>query len=248
MIDTVIVSGGDIQSDFALDFLEKKITEDEKICLIAADRGLEFFLEDRIWPDVVIGDFDSLSEEGKEFLEVPAGIKTNSEIPYGGMTNWKVQKQTGEEKKEVEIIRLRPEKDDSDTQSAMNYAIRTGAKEIAILGVTGKRVDHLMANFGLLVLAQKQGASVTLVDSYNYMKLVSSGTVLRKSEQFGKYVSFFQLGGDVTGLTLEGFKYPLSNYHLTVADSGLTVSNEISSESAKIIYDKGTLLMIMSRD
>ena len=52
----------------------------------------------------------------------------------------------------------------------------------------------------------------------------------------------------MTGLTLEGFKYPLSNYHLTVADSGLTVSNEISSESAKIIYDKGTLLMIMSRD
>ena len=248
MTDTIIVSGGDIQSDFALDFLEKKIKENEKICLIAADRGLEFFLEHQILPDVVIGDFDSLSEEGKEFLEVPAGIKTNSEIPYGGMTNWKVQKQTGEEKKEVEIIRLRPEKDDSDTQSAMNYAIRTGAKEIAILGVTGKRVDHLMANFGLLVLAQKQGASVTLVDSYNYMKLVSSGTVLRKSEQFGKYVSFFQLGGDVTGLTLEGFKYPLSNYHLTVADSGLTVSNEISSESAKIIYDKGTLLMIMSRD
>ena len=240
MIDTVIVSGGDIQSDFALDFLKKNAEKagKEKIRLIAADRGLEFFLEQQILPDVVIGDFDSLSEEGKEFLEVPAGIKTN----------WKVQKQTGEEKKEVEIIRLRPEKDDSDTQSAMNYAIRTGAKEIAILGVTGKRVDHLMANFGLLVLAQKQGASVTLVDSYNYMKLVSSGTVLRKSEQFGKYVSFFQLGGDVTGLTLEGFKYPLSNYHLTVADSGLTVSNEISSESAKIIYDKGTLLMIMSRD
>ena len=250
MIDTVIVSGGDIQSDFALDFLKKNAEKagKEKIRLIAADRGLDFFLEQQILPDVVIGDFDSLSEEGKEFLEVPAGIKTNSEIPYVVMTNWKVQKQTGEEKKEVEIIRLRPEKDDSDTQSAMNYAIRTGAKEIAILGVTGKRVDHLMANFGLLVLAQKQGASVTLVDSYNYMKLVSSGTVLRKSEQFGKYVSFFQLGGDVTGLTLEGFKYPLSNYHLTVADSGLTVSNEISSEFAKIIYDKGTLLMIMSRD
>ena len=31
MIDTVIVSGGDIQSDFALDFLEKKIKENEKI-------------------------------------------------------------------------------------------------------------------------------------------------------------------------------------------------------------------------
>ena len=83
MIDTVIVSGGDIQSDFALDFLKKNAEKagKEKIRLIAADRGLEFFLEQQILPDVVIGDFDSLSEEGKEFLEVPAGIKTNSEIP-----------------------------------------------------------------------------------------------------------------------------------------------------------------------
>ena len=56
----------------------------------------------------------------------------------------------------------------------------------------------------------KAGADGTLVDRYNYMKLISDGTVLKKSEQFGKYISFFPLGGDVTGLTLEGFKY--SNY------------------------------------
>lgn len=250
MIDTIIVSGGDIQCDFALDFL-KKYTEkcrEENIRLIAADRGLEFFLDCRIMPDVVIGDFDSLSEDGKEFLEISDRNKADSEIPYGGMTNWKIQKEFEKKPKDMDVIRLRPEKDDSDTQSAMNYAIRTGAKEIVILGVTGKRVDHLMANFGLLVLAQKQRASVTLLDRYNYMKLIPSGTVLKKSEQFGKYVSFFSLGGEVTGLTLEGFKYSLNEYHLTAADSGLTVSNEISSEIAKVTYESGSLLMIMSRD
>lgn len=250
MIDTVIVSGGDIQSDFALDFLKKSTdkTGKENICLIAADRGLEFFLKHQILPDIVIGDFDSMSETGKEFLGIADEKKSDTEIPYGGMTNWKVQKASGKSIKTIEIIRLRPEKDDSDTQSAMNYAIRTGAKEIAILGVTGRRVDHLMANFGLLVLAQNEGVSVTLVDQYNYMKLIPSGTVLKKAEQFGKYVSFFQLGGDVTGLTLEGFKYPLDKYHLTIADSGLTVSNEIVDETAKVTYETGNLLMIMSRD
>ena len=74
MIDTIIVSGGDIQSDFALDFLEKKIKENEKICLIAADRGLEFFLEHQLLPDVAIGDFDSLSEEGRGFLRLQIGM------------------------------------------------------------------------------------------------------------------------------------------------------------------------------
>ena len=123
-----------------------------------------------------------------------------------------------------------------------------GAKKIVIFGVTGNRVDHLMANFGLLILAQNQGAEVILVDQYNYMKLISDGTVLKKSEQFGKYVSFFPFGGNVTDLTLEGFKYSLDHYRLTTADSGLTVSNEIVSEKAKVTYQSGTLLMIMSRD
>ena len=242
MIDTIIVSGGDIQSDFALYFLKKNIEKAgrENIRLIAADRGLEFFLDYLILPDVVIGDFDSLSEDGKNFLEMQ-----NEDIPYGGMLEWKLQKGEG---KVVEVVRLRPEKDDSDTQSAMNYAIQNGAKEIVILGVTGNRVDHLMANFGLLILAQKQDTEVALADRYNYMKLIPSGTSLNKAEQFGKYVSFFPLGGDVTGLTLEGFKYPLDKYHLTTADSGLTVSNEISEEYAKVTYESGTLLMIMSRD
>lgn len=242
MIDTIIVSGGDIQSDFALYFLKKNIEKAgrENIRLIAADRGLEFFLDYLILPDVVIGDFDSLSEDGKNFLEMQ-----NEDIPYGGMLEWKLQKGEG---KVVEVVRLRPEKDDSDTQSAMNYAIQNGAKEIVILGVTGNRVDHLMANFGLLILAQKQDTEVALADRYNYMKLIPSGTILKKAEQFGKYVSFFPLGGDVTGLALEGFKYPLDKYHLTTADSGLTVSNEISEEYAKVTYESGTLLMIMSRD
>ena len=242
MIDTIIVSGGDIQSFFALYFLKKNIETAgrENILLIAADRGLEFFLDYLILPDVVIGDFDSLSEDGKNFLEMQ-----NEDIPYGGMLEWKLQKGEG---KVVEVVRLRPEKDDSDTQSAMNYAIQNGAKEIVILGVTGNRVDHLMANFGLLILAQKQDTEVALADRYNYMKLIPSGTILKKAEQFGKYVSFFPLGGDVTGLTLEGFKYPLDKYHLTTADSGLTVSNEISEEYAKVTYESGTLLMIMSRD
>ena len=105
-----------------------------------------------------------------------------------------------------------------------------------------------MANFGLLVLAKKQEAEVILADQYNYMKLVSDGEIIKKSTQFGKYVSFFPFGGDVTGLTLEGFKYSLDNYHLATADSGLTVSNEIVSEKAKVTYRSGTLLMIMAQD
>ena len=130
----------------------------------------------------------------------------------------------------------------------MNHMIREGAKEILIFGATGTRLDHVLANLGLLSMGKEQGVQIVLADQWNYITLVESGTVLKKEEQFGKYVSFFSVGGDVAGLSLKGFKYPLNRYHLTVADSGLTVSNEITEETAEITYDSGQLLMIMSRD
>ena len=219
MKDVIIVSGGNIQRDFALDFLKKNKTE--KIDLIAADRGVEFFKGTDWQPEVTVGDFDSLSAEGALYLQ---GLR------------------------ETEIMRLKPEKDDSDTQSAVNQMIRRGAKDILILGATGTRLDHVLANLGLLSMGKEKGVHIAIADQWNYITLAESGTILHREEQFGKYVSFFTVGGDVTGLTLRGFKYPLNGYHLTVEDSGLTVSNEISEETAEILYESGQLLMIMSRD
>ena len=219
MKDTIIVSGGNIHKDFALDFLKKNKTE--QTCLIAADRGVEFFMGTDLEPDVAVGDFDSLSAEGAKYMETL---------------------------KHTEIRRLKPEKDDSDTQSAANYAIEQGTERIMILGATGNRIDHLMANFGLLMLGKTKQVQIVLVDAYNYMSLIESGMILKKEEQFGKYVSFFPIEGEVTGLTLKGFKYPLNSYTLKVEDSGLTVSNEISDPEAEVTFETGKLLMIMSRD
>ena len=219
MKDTIIVSGGNIHKDFALDFLKKNKTENT--CLIAADRGVEFFMGTDLEPDVAVGDFDSLSAEGAKYMETL---------------------------KHTEIRRLKPEKDDSDTQSAANYAIEQGTERIMILGATGNRIDHLMANFGLLMLGKIKQVQIVLVDAYNYMSLIESGMILKKEEQFGKYVSFFPIEGEVTGLTLKGFKYPLNSYTLKVEDSGLTVSNEISDPEAEVTFETGKLLMIMTRD
>ena len=222
-IDTVIVSGGMIQEDFALDFL-KKIQEERKgkqLVLMAADRGLDFFRKNGITPDIADGDFDSLSVEGKKYLE---------------------------NLKDTEIIRLQPEKDDTDTQSTLNLAIAKGSENILILGATGGRIDHLIGNLGLLTLGKLKGVSVAIADAQNYICLVKSGTILSKAGQFGKYVSFFSAGEAVEGLTLKGFKYPLNNFCLTTADSGLTVSNEIRDDTAQITYDRGSLMMVMSRD
>lgn len=219
MTDAIIVSGGNIRKDFALDFLKKN--RKEGTCLIAADRGVEFFLETRETPDVVVGDFDSFRGDPRSWRRV---------FP------------------QVEILQLMPEKDDSDTQHAVNYAMERGAEKIFILGATGRRLDHFMANLELLLLGKKRGVPVILADSHNYIALAESGTVLKRQEQFGRYISFFPMNGDVYGLTLRGFRYPLLRHHLTAEDCGLTVSNEIADDQAEIFFEKGTLLMMMTRD
>ncbi len=225
MKEAVIVSGGNINGDFALDFLKQKTEAKGRdgICLLAADRGLEFFGKTSFVPDVAVGDFDSLSPEGQELLQNFEGQ---------GMA----------------VCRLRPEKDDSDTQSALMQAVSMGMKRIFLLGATGGRIDHLLANLELLSLGEALGAEIIMVDEQNCISLIPSGTKLARESQFGRYVSFFPVGGDVTELTLTGFKYPLTGHHLTVTDCGLTLSNEITEDSGTVTYDRGSLLMIQSKD
>ncbi|MGI6069900.1 MAG: thiamine diphosphokinase [Blautia sp.] len=214
-MDTVIISGGDINSDFALDFLRRQ----QNILVIAADRGLEFCIRHQIRLDHLVGDFDSVGQEMLSELEST-----------------------------VLIHRLKPEKDDSDTQSAVNLAVSLGAEKIWILGGTGSRLDHVMANLELLVYGLAQGVKICLLDDHNRITAENRSFTLKREEQFGRYVSFFPIGSPVEGLTLRGFKYPLDHHFLQVTDTGLTVSNEIIEEEAKVEFATGKLLMIQSRD
>lgn len=217
MFEAVMISGGNIDRDFALDFLEK-----EKTAMIAAaDGGLLFCQDNGIWPEIAMGDFDSTPSEVTELFE---------------------------QHPKTEVIRLSPRKDDADTQSLCKLLMSRGLRRIAILGGTGTRLDHVFANLELLAYAKSNGAELVLLDSHNYISVIDSGTIVRRQEQFGKYLSFFSLGGDVTGLTLEGFQYPLNKYCLRAVDGGLTVSNELAEEEGRITFDTGILLMMMTRD
>ncbi|MCF0134522.1 MAG: thiamine diphosphokinase [Blautia sp.] len=223
----LIISGGSIDYDFALDFLieENYITEEYRkakaCCWIAADRGLEFCRRAGLIPDIVVGDFDSMPKACALFLE---------------------------EQPDLRVIRLVPEKDDSDTQSALNHAILEGAEEVLILGATGSRLDHVFANLELLVYGKTRNVRVSIVDKYNRISLAENRMTITDQSRFGKYLSFFPMGGDVTGLTLTGFKYPLYNHTLRTIDTGLTVSNELLEETAVVEFSAGVLLMIESRD
>ena len=203
------------------EFVLSILEKEENQYVIGVDRGMEFLCRHQILPNYIVGDFDSVKKEIGDYY------RNETDVP---------------------IREYNPVKDASDTEIAIRLAMTLGGRELLILGATGTRLDHVLANLGLLSMGKEQGVRIAIADQWNYITLAESGTILHREEQFGKYVSFFTVGGDVTGLTLRGFKYPLNGYHLTVEDSGLTVSNEISEETAEILYESGQLLMIMSRD
>ena len=215
---TVIISGGRIERDFALSFLENE-TFDQ---FIAVDNGLRFCYDNQIKPTWIVGDFDTAAPELVEYYQ------TQTDIP---------------------IRRFNPVKDSTDSQIAIELALELGSNEITLLGGTGTRMDHVLGNIQSLMLAKKKGVSCVILDEYNRIQLIDGETRLKKSEQYGKYVSLLPLTTEVTGVDLTGFKFNLTGHTFTSTGSaGLGVSNEIIEDTAEIRVKSGIFVLIESRD
>lgn len=215
-MNVLIISGGHVDDAFALDWLASNKYD----LLIAADSGMNFLYRNGLIPDVIAGDFDSVSSEVYiHFSQMP----------------------------EVELIHLNPIKDDTDTEFVIREAIRRGAKSITVIGGTGTRLDHVMGNIHLLGLGLSCDVKIELIDAHNRIRMVDSKITLNKDEQFGQFVSLLPFAGSAKGVTLEGFKYPLKDYTIESFCS-LGISNEIEDKKATVQVKEGILLMIESRD
>lgn len=211
-----VISGGEIEDSMALRLMEGQKPD----CVIAADSGMDFLYRNRICPDVIVGDFDSVKKEALDFY------RSHGEISFH---------------------ELNPVKDDTDTEYACRLALEMGASEITLLGATGSRLDHVLGNIELLGIGLTAGVPVTLVDAHNRIRMIREGISIKKEEQFGAYVSLLPYTAKVEGVTLKGFQYPLKDYCLKGFCS-IGVSNVIVEEEASIAFTDGILLVIESKD
>lgn len=217
MYNRIVIISGGYMDDV---FASAWITEYAPEYTIVADSGMEFCRRIGIIPDMIIGDFDSVKEETLSFFKSQSGIVFKE---------------------------LNPVKDDTDTEFAIRQAIALGVKEITVLGGTGTRLDHVLGNISLLGIGLLKQIQIQLVDSHNRIRMLNKPVKITKKEQFGSYVSLVPYQGEVTQLTLKGFKYALKDFTLKPYNS-LGISNEIVEEEAEITFDEGVLLVIESRD
>ena len=142
---------------------------------------------------------------------------------------------------------LNPIKDATDTHMAVLEAIKLNPKAITILGATGGRLDHMMGNLALLKLCVDKGIPACIIDQQNKITMIDKQLKISKCNQYGKYVSLIPFSDEVTGITLTGFAYGLSDATMIKADT-IGISNEIREEEGFITIKSGYLMVMETKD
>ena len=188
--------------------------------VIGVDSGLEFLYHNQVQPTHIVGDFDSVSQK------VIAHYKAQSDIC---------------------IREFNPVKDATDTEIAVRLAVELGVKELWVLGATGTRLDHVIANIQILKIALDHEIRAYILDEYNRISLWRKQIRLYKGEHFGTYFSLFSLDGEIKDVSIEGAKYPLSHYRMSPYESRCT-SNEFKDEEVIITFPTGIMVLMETRD
>ncbi len=183
--------------------------------IIAADGAANVLHQAGIRPDIMVGDFDSVDSE--VFIRF--------------------------ESQNIEIIRLKAEKDYSDTHVALNIGINEGAGIIDLAGGFGSRWDHSIANLNLLYYCHEKGVELRLISEDNTAMLRGEGDFFLPFKS-DSYISVFALFEDAV-VSLENLKYKLNSRALKRGES-LGLSNEYQGDG-RVIVSKGSVLLVESK-
>ncbi|WP_203246185.1 thiamine diphosphokinase [Sporosarcina beigongshangi] len=193
----------------------------EDTVFIGADRGALHLLQQGIIPHEAVGDFDSVSID--EYNQIVAAVH--------------------------KVGRFRSEKNETDTELAVDCALSYNPNHVILTGVTGGRLDHMESALHLLYRLQMKHKEIrfSIRNTTNELSILLTGQHECARDDRFPYVSFFPFGGDVVGLTLSGFKYETQDERL---ETGMTkfTSNEPAAEVCTISFHRGICLMVRSSD
>ena len=194
------------------------VLEDDLV--IAVDGGLNYCSVLEVEPDLILGDFDSVSQEQKEAL-----LELQRQIPN-------------------RVISLKPEKDDTDMLAALKLGLDYGYTNFNIYAATGGRLEHTIANIQCLLYLKNRDAVGYIMDG-NGMIFVMQNEEVRFRNTLEGYLSVFSLGKSAQGVTIKGMKYELDQDTLT-NDFPIGISNEFIGREALIRVEDGELVGIIS--
>jgi len=184
--------------------------------LLAADGGARIVQALGLTPSVVIGDLDSLLDDERHKLDA-AG---------------------------TEIYHYSRDKNETDFELALHYAVEAGYRKILIVAALGNRLDQTLGNLALLTDPSLVGLDVQVDDGVEQAFFISKHA--RVEGNPGDLVSLIPWGGEVTGVVTDGLRWPLRGESL-YSYKTRGISNELIGETASISLESGLLLLVHSR-
>ncbi len=189
--------------------------------VICCDGGLKHAEELGLTPDVAIGDFDSAPK-------VLIDKYKSAGVPF---------------------LTFQTKKDLTDSELGVNYALERsyekGISEVVIIGGTGTRLDHTLANVHLLLVLLKNNMPARLLDEHNSVRLTDSRLII--SGEKDKVVSFIPLTEEVSGVYTKGLEYALFGDTLTIGQTR-SICNVMTGSEAEVKIESGLLLVIEAAD
>ena len=182
--------------------------------ILAADSGAAIALQYGLTPTIVVGDLDSLDALPLQQLR----------------------------ERGSQIIQAPIEKDETDTELAVDTAIERGATSITLLGALGgPRFDHTIAN--IMLLAGYEKVPIQLVDGPAVCWLLRGPGSSSVEGHPGDLLSLIPLTSEATGVRTNGLYYPLYDETLYFGKPR-GVSNVLTREQAGVYLEQGLLLVI----
>jgi thiamine pyrophosphokinase len=142
------------------------------------------------------------------------------------------------------------DKDESDTELAIDAAIAAGADEVVVLGAFGgRRLDHSIANLTLLAHPGLGSRLAVLLDASARVRLVRApgpdgGPVVTPlAGRIGDIVSLIPFGADAHRIRTDGLHYPLRDETLLLG-SARGLSNVRRAPDASFVLGHGAILVI----
>jgi len=194
------------------------VNEDDYI--IAVDGGLMYCEALEVEPDLILGDFDSLTDS---YVEVVAELEKN--YPQ-------------------KVVRLNSIKDDTDTLAALKIGIEKGFDTFYLYGCGGGRLEHTLANIQSLIFLKDNNCKGYIMEGSG-MTFVLRNEAVNFKETMEGYVSLFAMDPIIKGVTEKGLKYTLDNAEVSYGFP-VGVSNEFTGQAAEISVAEGTALVVVN--
>ena len=195
-----------------------------------------------------------LADGEKPSHEIPVGILKNAEkiICCDGAISFLERQNiiphiiigdcdsiTSEQKEKYKSI---IQKDDNlaynDLQKALKYCIENGWKDVVILGATGWREDHFLANIGIL-MHYADRLSLTMVTNYGIFTPINGTTTFESYA--GQQVSVFSFTPEAE-ITFHGLKYAVDKQKFKELWEGSL--NEAVAQSFTVELGKGAVVLV----